>query len=50
MSYHKSLLANLEVYIQKWDAGAQATLIYDGRKMTTGVGIRCVNFRDLGDA
>ncbi len=48
MSYHNSLIANLEEYVQKWDAKSQATLIYDGRNMTTGSGVRCVNFRDLG--
>ena len=47
MSYHRSLVANLEEYIQKWDAESQASLIYDGRNMTTGSGVRCVNFRDL---
>ena len=50
MSYHSSLVANLEEYIKKWDAESQATLIYDGRNMTTGSGIRCVNFRDLAEA
>jgi len=48
MSYHNSLVANLEEYVQKWDARSQATLIYDGRNMTTGSGVHCVNFRDLG--
>ena len=50
MSYHRSLVGNLEEYIGKWNAEARATLIYDGRNMTTGGGIRCVNFRDLGEA
>ena len=49
MSYHSSLVVNLDEYIQKWDAESQATLIYDGRNMTTGSGIRCVNFRDLAE-
>lgn len=48
MSYHNSLVANLEEYVQKWGAKSQATLVYDGRNMTTGSGVRCVNFRDLG--
>ena len=50
MSYHRSLVGNLEEYLGKWNAEARATLIYDGRNMTTGSGIRCVNFRDLGEA
>ena len=50
MSYHRSLVGNLEEYIGKWNAEARAALIYDGRNMTTGSGIRCVNFRDLGEA
>lgn len=50
MSYHRSLAVNLEEYVQKWDTSSQATLIYDGRNMTTGDGVRCVNFRDLDEA
>ena len=47
MSYHRSLVANLEEYVEKWDADSTATLIYDGRSITTGSGIRCLNFRTM---
>ncbi len=47
MSYHRSLVANLEEYAEKWDANSEGTLIYDGRSMTTGYGIHCVNFRTM---
>ena len=47
MSYHRSLVANLEEYAEKWDANSEGTLIYDGRSMTTGDGIHCVNFRTM---
>ena len=50
MSYHRSLVANLDEYVKNWDADSQATLIYDGRDMTTGLGVRCVNFRNFAEA
>ena len=49
MSYHKSLVANLEEYAEKWDAESKGMLIYDGRSITTGSGIHCLNFRAMGE-
>lgn len=47
MSYHKSLIANLEEYAEKWDANSEGTFIYDGRSITTGSGIHYLNFRTM---
>ena len=46
MTYHRSLVENLEAYSGQWPGESRATLVYDGRNMTTGDGIECVNFRD----
>lgn len=46
MSYHRTLVENLETYVEQWQSGACATLVYDGRNLTVGRGIECVNFRD----
>ena len=45
MSYHRSLVENLEKYQAQWDGASTPTLVYDGRDFVTGKGIRCVNFR-----
>ena len=49
MSYHKSLVENLEEYAEKWDAESKGMLIYDGRSIMTGSGIQCLNFRTMGE-
>ena len=46
MSYHHSLLENLKEYIEKWSGDARATLVYDGKGISSGDGIQCQNFRD----
>lgn len=46
MSYHHTLVENLEAYVAQYQKDASATLVYDGRNMATGHGIECVNFRD----
>ena len=45
MSWHRSLIENLETYLAQWPGESRATLVYDGKKMTTGTGISCLNFR-----
>ena len=45
MSWHRSLIENLETYLAQWPGESRATLVYDGKKMTTGSGISCLNFR-----
>ena len=50
MTYHRSLVENLETYMEQWPGECRATLVYDGRNMTTGDGIRCFNFRDWSEA
>ena len=49
MSYHRSLVENLEEYAEKWDAESKGMLIYDGRSIMTGSGIQCLNFRTMGE-
>ena len=49
MSYRKSLIANLEEYAEKRDAESKGMLIYDGRSITAGSGIHCLNFRTMCD-
>lgn len=46
MSYHATLVANLEHYLTKEVGLVDATLVYDGKTFTTGSNIRCINFRD----
>ena len=46
MSYHHSLLENLKEYIEKWAGDAKATLVYDGKGISSGDGIQCMNFRE----
>lgn len=46
MTFSKDLVVGLEKYLQKWDAESEPCLIYDGRSLITGSGIRCVNFRN----
>lgn len=46
MTYHTTLVANLEHYLTKEVGPVDATLVYDGKTFTTGSNIQCVNFRD----
>lgn len=46
MTYHTTLVANLEHYLTKEVGPVDATLVYDGKTFTTGSNIQCFNFRD----
>ena len=49
MTWHRALVENLETYLAQWPDASRATLVYDGKKLTTGSGIPCVNFRNWHD-
>lgn len=46
MTYHTTLVANLEHYLTKEVGPVDATLVYDGKTFTASSNIQCVNFRD----
>lgn len=46
MTFSPTLVRGLAAYRRDWNAAAQPELIYDGRTLTTGTGIRCLNFRE----
>ena len=50
MTWHRALVENLETYLAQWPDASRATLVYDGKKLTTGSSIPCLNFRNWHDA